>query len=176
MFHLDFAGFLVDHHQFRREAILDQQDLVEADGLAGVDLGARGRIVVPDDFLLRRHLFDLQLAGEQDMPVGEHPDIVDFAAASGGPGPHHLAVVDQEDGVITFAGVEHGVLGEAASRPLGDAGRVGPVVGNGGALGWSGGRDVGCGELIEDAEQGRRRWRAGRNAHRQGDGKHGEAE
>ena len=141
-----------------------------------MNLGARGRIVVPDDLLLRRHLFDMELAGEQDMPVGEHPDVVNFAAAARGPGPDDLAVVDQEDGVIPFAGVKHGVLGEAAPRPFGDAGRLRPVAGDGSAFGGSGAGDIGRRESIEDGEQGRRRRRTGRNRHHEGDGENGEAE
>ena len=108
-----------------------------------------GRIVVPNDFLLRRYLFDMKLTGEKNIPVREHPHVVDFAATPGGISPHDLAVIDKEDRVVPFARVEHRVLSETAARPCRDAGGLRPIARSGTGFRWANGRNAGRAELIE---------------------------
>ena len=59
MVHFHRAGLGVDDQQPGRQAVQDEQDLVQADGLAGVDFrvvgaGAVVAIITPDHFFVRR--------------------------------------------------------------------------------------------------------------------------
>ena len=102
---LDLVRLDVDDFQLGRQTVLDEQHLVQADRLAGVDLGPLRRVVAPDHFLLGRDLGDVLHAGKQDVAVGEHPHVVVFVALAGGIRPDDLAVVDQEHLVVALADV-----------------------------------------------------------------------
>ena len=84
-FNLHRAGLDVDDHQLGRQAVQDEHDLVQADGLAGVDFrvigaGAVVAIIAPHHFFIRRDFGDVLHPGEKDVAVGKHPHIVVFVA------------------------------------------------------------------------------------------------
>src|SRR5690349_7812250 len=125
-----------------------------------MDLGALGRVVVPDHFLLRRNLFDKTHARIQDVPVAQHPDVVDLTAAAAGVGPNDLAVLDEEQRVVALAGVEHRMLSQAVARQIWRdrrwiGGWIPPAARRWSRLGGTKRRDIGRSELIEHLQQRR---------------------
>jgi hypothetical protein len=62
---------------------------------------------MPHDFFFWSYLFDMKLPGEKNIPIGEHPYVVDLAAAPDGISPDNLAAIDEKDRVLPFAGIEH---------------------------------------------------------------------
>jgi hypothetical protein len=51
--------------------------------------------------------------GTDDVSVGKHPGIVNFATLGKGVGPDDTSVIDDIEHVVAFAVVEEGMLGEA---------------------------------------------------------------
>ena len=132
--HLHRAGLDVDDHQPGRQAVQDKHDLVQADGLAGVDFrvigaGAVVAIVTPHHLLVRRDFGDVLHPRKEDVAVGKHPQVVVFEALAGLVGPNHLAVVDEEHFVVTLADIEHRVLCQPLAGQAGARGRVRPFAG-----------------------------------------------
>src|ERR1019366_10656290 len=72
------VGRDVDHAQRGRVAVLNEEDVLRADGLSGVHFGAGGGVVVPEDFLVGGDEGDAELMGEEDVAVGEEGGVADF--------------------------------------------------------------------------------------------------
>jgi hypothetical protein len=65
--------------------------------LGGVDFGAGGGVVGPEEFLVGRDEGDAELVGEEDVAVGEEDGVADFAFARGvDVGPGDLSFFDDE--------------------------------------------------------------------------------
>ena len=81
MLDLHGPGLNVDDHQPGRQPVEDEHDLVQPDGLTGVNLGvigARGlvAIIAPHLFLIRRDFGKVPHPSVENVAVGEHPHIV----------------------------------------------------------------------------------------------------
>ena len=126
MIDVDCLGVDVDDEQAgARQAVENEHNFIEADRLAGVDLGTAGGVVAPNDLLAGRDLCDVIHAGEEDVAVREHPDVVVLPAAAGGVGPLGLAVVDEVHLVVALADVEYGTLRGAFVGQAGGGGIFG---------------------------------------------------
>src|SRR5437773_2964603 len=67
----DLATLFADELELRRVSVLHNQHLVFADGLRGVNLGALGCVIVPDNFLLWCDLAGACPAGKDNVAVGQ---------------------------------------------------------------------------------------------------------
>ena len=108
------VGGDVDHAQDGGVAVLNKDDVLCADGLGGVDFGAGGGVVFPQDFLVRGDQGDAELVGEEDVPVGQKNSVADFTFAIGDevtPDDFPFSY-DEHVVLFLFAGVEEIVLGE----------------------------------------------------------------
>ena len=152
-----FAGAGVDEHQLRRIAVLRHEHAVKADRLDGMNLCALRRVQVPDDLLVRRDFARADFAAENDVAVGKHRGVAQFLKRDVGSigiidrnriGPRHLAVADDENGLVTvatiipLAGVKKRMLRQSLAGQHG--GRVGNGVGRRG--GCCGNRRI-CGRI-----------------------------
>ena len=138
---LDKPSGLLHHDQLGRVAILDEQHAVRADGLCGMYLRARRRIVVPHHLLIGRNFCNPELVGEQDIPARQTHGVADLALAGMGVRPDHLPTAHDEHALfLGLAGVEEIVLRQTGPRQRrGSLGRL-P-----GRLGKTGGEGhVGC--------------------------------
>jgi len=62
-------------------AVLHEQHAVFSNGYGGVDFESGGRVIVPYHFLLWSYQRDAVLVCEEDVAVGKHNGIADFAFA-----------------------------------------------------------------------------------------------
>jgi hypothetical protein len=161
VFDLDVSGLDVDDHQLGRQAVQDEQNLVQADRLAAMDFGVGRAIVTPDNFFVRRDFGEVLHAAEKNVAVGKHPGVVEFVARPGGIRPDDFAAVDDEHFVVALADVEHRVLRESVAGKVRRDG-VGRRLERGdGDLGRSHRRDFRSREAIQHAHQRRGRGRRG---------------
>jgi len=112
-----------------RVAVFGDQDVVEADGLDGVQFGADGGEHLPDDLLVGRDFGGAEAGGEDDVAVRALGAIAEFLDVllvveddieGDIVGPDRLAVADDPHGllglvVVPLAAVEEVVLGEASA-------------------------------------------------------------
>jgi hypothetical protein len=109
---------------------------VPADGLRGVNLRLRRRVVIPDDLFGGGDLGDAVLVGEQNISVRHEYGVADLALAVMRVGPDDLAAAhDEHPLVLRLASVEEIVLREPATGQNGGTGRSG----RGGLFGAAGG-------------------------------------
>ncbi len=77
-------------------------------------LGSIG-IVAPQDFFARGDHGNILHPGKKNIAVGKHPNVVKLGAGTGGIGPDHLAILDEEHFVVVFPDVQHRMLREAVA-------------------------------------------------------------
>ncbi len=112
----DFSGG-VDFEQTTGGAFTDESVAV-GQALAGVDFA--GRFVVEDNFFVAGDFFDAMAGGEEEIAVGENPDVVAVGGAV--EFPHDFALVgDDEDLALGVVGANEGMCDWAGG---GNCGRI----------------------------------------------------
>ena len=155
-------GLGADDLQFRRQAVHHDHDLVQADGLTGVDLsmiGAAGfvAIIAPYHFFIRCDFLGVFHTGEKNISIGKHPHIVVFIAGTSGIGPNDLAIPDEEHFIVIFPYKKHRMLRQAIAGQIWRSDAVRPRTGHRGIFGRSHCRHISGSEAAERIHAWRRR-------------------
>ena len=94
---------------------MNDHHLIETDRLESVDFRVGGAIVAPDNLLFRRDFVAMQHRGANNISVGEHPRVVNFAASGKRIRPYDASVIDEVENVVAFAVIKERMLCQSAA-------------------------------------------------------------